>query len=844
MRVHGVRVRVLVAGVAMIGFLVSCGDDDPTGPDVSLVDDVVEVSGGDQTGVVGAPLGQPLVVEVLDDDGDPMEGGIVIFAVTSGGGTMTNNVVVSDDDGIARDFWTLGTSTGLAQTVEVRSVDSQGNQVTHVTFSATPTPGAVASVTLQRDTLAFGWIGDTIHARAQARDQFGNEVTGAPIRFRVDGGEGVVAVDSVTGVYSALQAGSQRIRAVLGAVADTARAVVVPLIADIVPAPDSIVAASLQDTLMLQASAADSGGSVVASSGLLRWHSLDPTIIAVRDSINGAVFTLAPGLGRVEVSAVNSSVRDTVRINVSQVVTGVTVSPPARVLPAGDSAQLTGFARDANGVAVAGIAVTWSSLDATIASVSATGMVSAHANGVTQIIASAGAMTGIANITVRDADVLSISPAGGNGQAGVVGQDLPGVLQAVVTNQFGEVIPGVAVSWGSDMGISIAQASVTTDEAGINSVGIALDTVAGIQRAYATIGNDTATFSFIAHPDVAATFALASELLQADTVGDTVPSNPRVRVTDRFGNGVPGLVVQFTAHGGSIVTGAAPVTTADGYASVSAWQLDTIPGGDTLVAALADTLDTGFAALTFGATVVPDSASTVRSILSVADTVRESGSVPILVQLIDRYGNPLTASDGTVGVHTTLGSIMALTDNADGTWSGVLVPNGARGLASVHATLDGDSVATPRTVVSRSYRLTWLGGSTDYYAPSNWSAPGGPPSPNDSIYIPAGLGNYPTITQNQSIEDVFIETGATINISSFDFTVARNMSAIGTGLTGTGRLLMTGIGVLSGNSYRNLRILDGGRVSLEANLDVTGGRIVVQGGRLRSTGFRIRVRPN
>jgi hypothetical protein len=122
----------------------------------------------------------------------------------------------------------------------------------------------------------------------------------------------------------------------------------------------------------------------------------------------------------------------------------------------------------------------------------------------------------------------------------------------------------------------------------------------------------------------------------------------------------------------------------------------------------------------------------------------------------------------------------------------------------------------------------------------------------DSVIIPGGRPNYPVLVQNQTIAGITMtdDAGATpnINLGSFDLTVNGSVALGNTGqFLGTGRLILGGVastvgGGLSNFDVRQLRVL--GTYSASSNINVTGGRIVVQGGRLRSAGYRIRVRPN
>ncbi|MEX2526166.1 MAG: hypothetical protein WEA09_00895 [Gemmatimonadota bacterium] len=93
----------------------------------------LEQLGGDgQEELVGVPLPEALVVRLLDDQGAPVPGVEVEFAVTAGGGSVEVASVATDADGVASaGIWTLG-PTGGSQSVTA----SAGEGVT-TTFTAT-----------------------------------------------------------------------------------------------------------------------------------------------------------------------------------------------------------------------------------------------------------------------------------------------------------------------------------------------------------------------------------------------------------------------------------------------------------------------------------------------------------------------------------------------------------------------------------------------------------------------------------------------------------------------------------------------------------------------------------
>ncbi len=80
---------------------------------------------------------------------------------------------------------------------------------------------------------------------------------------------------------------------------------------------------------------------------------------------------------------------------------GVEVTPAAASLTAPDATvRLSARVRDGTGRAMAGVAVTWTSLDAAVATVGPLGLVVAQGNGTTTIAATVGAVAGTATVTV------------------------------------------------------------------------------------------------------------------------------------------------------------------------------------------------------------------------------------------------------------------------------------------------------------------------------------------------------------------------------------------------------------------------------------------------------------
>lgn len=94
------------------------------------------VSGQDQSGTVGTELPEPLVVKVLDRNGQPVSGQEVSYQVTSGGGSLSASKGVTDDKGTARVRLTLGSNPGKNTVVARISGTSAGSSAPSVTFNA------------------------------------------------------------------------------------------------------------------------------------------------------------------------------------------------------------------------------------------------------------------------------------------------------------------------------------------------------------------------------------------------------------------------------------------------------------------------------------------------------------------------------------------------------------------------------------------------------------------------------------------------------------------------------------------------------------------------------------
>ena len=72
-----------------------------------------KISGDNQEGVAGAVLADPFVVEVRDEDGEPLKRITVTFTITAGRGAMSVVTSTTDSDGRVASVMTLSSEPGI-----------------------------------------------------------------------------------------------------------------------------------------------------------------------------------------------------------------------------------------------------------------------------------------------------------------------------------------------------------------------------------------------------------------------------------------------------------------------------------------------------------------------------------------------------------------------------------------------------------------------------------------------------------------------------------------------------------------------------------------------------------
>lgn len=227
----------------------------------------------------------------------------------------------------------------------------------------------------------------------------------------------------------------------------------------------------------------------------------------------------------------------------------------------------------------------------------------------------------------------------GDGQTVTAGLPVPVVPTVRVTDQFGNVVTDLQITFtAATGGGSVGAATATTDGNGEADVGSwTLGDAPGPNTLAVTAGEATATFEGTGVPGPIA-LAVAAGDGQTTTVGTLVPTQPQVLVTDGLGLPVADVPIAFTVIAGGGTIGADLVNTdADGLVSVE-WTVGTRTGTNTLEASL-ETLGT----VAFTAEGTPDVPASLQAVDGDGQfgAVGEPVPAPPAVLVQDQFDNPV-----------------------------------------------------------------------------------------------------------------------------------------------------------------------------------------------------------
>jgi hypothetical protein len=167
----------------------------------------------------------------------------------------------------------------------------------------------------------------------------------------------------------------------------------------------------------------------------------------------------------------------------------------------------------------------------------------------------------------------SASIVSGDGQSGIAGTGLELPLAVLVVDQAGAPLDRVGVSWAVISGGGAIPAATVTGPDGIARAEYVLATTAGPKVVRATVHgleSEALTFTATALPGPPGRLVRLGGDGQSAQPGQALPDPLKVNVIDRYGNGVPGVVVTWTVtEGGGTLTGPTSETNDSGVAGMT-----------------------------------------------------------------------------------------------------------------------------------------------------------------------------------------------------------------------------------------------------------------------------------
>lgn len=695
---------------------------------------IAVVSGGGQTGKAGTALASPAVVQVSASDGVGISGASVIFSAPAGGsvGTVTAS---TDANGRASATLKLGAAAG-----------PQSFAATAGTFAVGIPENATAGDAASIAAVAGGGQTDTVrHALpspliVRVADQFKNPVPGATVAWAKTGGGSLSAATSVTGADGNASIGytmgsvpgsetiSASVGGVSGSVSFTERAVAAaPANIEIVSGgiQTGVVNAALDAPFVVRVS--DVAGNPTQGA-TVRWSTTSGSIAttSTTDASGQAstTLTLAKIAGGATVTARLANGRSVIfnvtaqpgvttglewRVQPSNATAGLAIAPAMQIAVVDSFGNRTSSVQPI--VLALGGGASGATLGGTLTKTPTAGLatfsditVNRAANGYTLVASMTGPALSATTSTfnVSSASVASMTVSAGDNQTATVNMAVATPLAVVVTDNLGNPITGVSVTFTAASGSGSVTPSGGT--ATTNALGVAaltswtLGQTAGAQSLVAAAaGLPSLTFHATAQTDVAAALKITTQPSSSVISGQTFAQQPVIQVVDQFGNAVSAGGAQVTASVSSgTLAGTNPVT----------------PNTTTGVASFTDLkiTSTGSVTLTFAAPGMTSATSNSISLTAGTPTklvfatspasTTAGASLVATVHVTDAFGNIVPAATNSVAL-----ALNQPSGTTDAVLSGTTTVTAASG-STAFSGLSINRAATGYTLTATSSGLT------------------------------------------------------------------------------------------------------------------------------------------
>jgi len=624
----------------------------------------------------------------------------------NGGRNVTrSNLLWSSSNTTVATVTSDGTVSGKSSGFAIITAKA-GEKAASATINVLGAPATTVAVSISQGTISAG---QTAQATANLVDKDGNVLTGRQIAWQSS--NPAIATVNSSGLVTGIAAGNVTISAIVDAIVGRASLSVVSALPTAVRIDPASASLSPAQSVQLTAAETDQNGNTIPNHPVT-WSSSNTAVATV---FNGLVRAVAQGSAAI--SANVDGLTATSQITVSPVsAASLVVSPSIVSLQSGQSAQLSSVVKDAAGNILTNRAVSWISANPTVATVSASGSVTAIAGG--SVVITGRVDAAVANATVNVASAAPVGVASVevilSAPALVLGQT--GQASAILRDSNGNVLAGRSVTWSSEPG-EIARIAaggqITAMEPGSSSIIATSEGVSG------------ATTLVVTPPPLT---PVATVSVSATPTSLTVNQTSQLTVVlrDAAGATLSGRTISFNSSNSAI-------------ASVSSSGLVTGKGAGSVTITATSEGKNGIVGITVtgAASVATVTVSVGSSSLSSGQTTQASavakdafGNVVTGKTFVWTSSNTSVASVSTSGLVTAVGggmaSIVATVDNnkAGSTTVNVAAPT-PPSVSSVSVTLGASSLAvgatTQASVVVRDAQGNVLTNRTITYSSSSAS---------------------------------------------------------------------------------------------------------------------------
>jgi trimeric autotransporter adhesin len=395
-----------------------------------------------------------LAAQTFDVDGLRLTGRIIAW---SSGNTAVATVS------------TQGVVTGVSPGAATITATSEG-RTGQAAVTVTVPPVQTVTLTPSLDTLG---VGTTRAIAAVLRDVGGVVLTGRSVAW-ISSNAAVVSVSSA-GAVTAVAPGTATITATSEGRSGTASIVVLARLASAVILSPPTATLVVGATQALTAQITDAQGNLLTNRPIS--YSSDALAVASVSS-TGVVSALTPGSARITATSEGRTGVATVQVIAIPVAT-VQLTPTTSSLLVGASQAFVATARSAEGTLLTGRTTTWTSGASLIASVNASGTVTALSPGVALILVSVDGVNATATVTINVVPIATVTltpvdpviPVLGAVQLAAQPRDATGSALAGRTVTWSSADESIAFvsSTGSVVGFRVGTVRITATSEGVSA---------------------------------------------------------------------------------------------------------------------------------------------------------------------------------------------------------------------------------------------------------------------------------------------------------------------------------------------------------------------------------------